>query len=111
MSPETHPEAALAFYREQLAPGSHLVLTHGSEDYGDKGYQAAAAAYAKSTNPIWLRPGAEFATFFGDWELVEPGICWVVQWRPDGTEDNWWDNDPQRSAYLAGVAIRPDSEA
>jgi O-methyltransferase involved in polyketide biosynthesis len=107
MPPESDPGRAMAFYREQLAPGSVLVLSHGSADLSDEQAQQVAANYSKTTNPAYLRRAGEFAEFFGDWPHTDPGVVWTVLWRPDGTDEQWWGDTPARSGYLAGVARKP----
>jgi O-methyltransferase involved in polyketide biosynthesis len=107
MPPETQPEATMAFYRDRLAPGSQLILTHCSEENDDPGYREATGSYQQATDQVNLRNRDEFALFFGDWTVVEPGLCWTVEWRPDGTEDEWWEGAPGRASLLAGVAVKP----
>jgi O-methyltransferase involved in polyketide biosynthesis len=107
MPPETRPERVMARYRDQLAPGSMLVLSHGSAELDNERARQVAANYSKTTNPAFLRGPAEFAEFFGDWPLVDPGVAWTVDWRPDGTETRWWGDKPSRCGYLAGVATAP----
>lgn len=106
MAPELDPERAMRFYRWQLHPGSLLVLTHGARG-DDAGVDAVVANYARTTDPAYLRSAPEFATFFGDWSLADPGIVWAPEWRPDGTEQPWWGDRPERAVYLAGVAEKP----
>jgi O-methyltransferase involved in polyketide biosynthesis len=107
MPPETRPEATMALYRDRLAPGSQLILTHCGEENDDPGYRAATRSYQQATDQVNLRTREEFAVFFGDWTLVEPGLCWTVEWRPAGKEDAWWEGEPARASLLAGVAVKP----
>ncbi|SFQ69365.1 S-adenosyl methyltransferase [Amycolatopsis arida] len=105
--PEREPEKALAYYRDQVRRGSVLVLTHGFDELDERSAREVAANYARTSTRVHLRSRAELTAFFGDWELVEPGVDWVVRWRPDGTEAEWWGDAPARSRYLAGVAVKP----
>lgn len=123
MPPEDRPDVPLAVYRQRLAPGSMLVLTHVPDDPADEGLQAVARAYAGTANPAYLRSDEEFAEFFGGWPLLEPGLVWTGQWRPKAdrsqepwwaedtskTADSrpWWEDQPSRMYYRAGVAIKP----
>jgi Fe-S-cluster formation regulator IscX/YfhJ len=43
--------------------------------------------------------------FFGDLELVEPGLVWLHQW-PDPSAASEFDDDPTRSGEWAGVAVK-----
>jgi hypothetical protein len=107
MRPETNPERAMSFFRKQLAPGSVLVLSHGALDPSNVRAQEVADNYAKTTNSAYMRDEAEVTEFFGDWKLVDPGVVWTVEWRPDGNEEHWWGDSVGLSGYLAGVATRP----
>jgi hypothetical protein len=104
MPPGTRPERAMAFYRDQLPAGSVLVLSHGSAELSNVHAHQVAANYSKTTNPAYLRTPDEFEVFFGDWQQLEPGVTWTVEWRPDGVEEQWWEQKPSRAGYLAGVA-------
>lgn len=105
MPPEREPERAMTFYRDQLAADSLLVLSHGSDALDDSDVKTVVANYRSTTNSAYLRSRSEFAEFFGDFELVEPGLAWVPEWRPDHTAGyDEWGGNPARSRYLAGVA-------
>lgn len=107
MFPDQEPERAMAFYRDRLAPGSVLVLSHISDGMDAQNTRDVVANYAKTTNPAYLRSREEFGQFFEGWQLVDPGVVWAVDWRPDGTEHKWWKDTPARVRYLAGVAVKP----
>ncbi len=104
---EQEPEKVLAYYRDQLAPGSLLVLSHACLDSGD---EQAKEAFGKISDDYrskvavpgssGLRNREQIAEFFGDFELLEPGLVWVPEWRPDAP----FVGDPARSRAVAGVA-------
>jgi len=48
------------------------------------------------------RDRAAVERFFGDWELLEPGLVPVSSWRPDEPVKN-----PEAAYYWAGVARKP----
>lgn len=104
---EQKPETVLAFYRDQLAPGSLLVLSHACLDTGDESAQQAFGQisddYRSRTSmkgDSGLRGRSEIAEFFGDFELLDPGLVWLPQWRPDSP----FVGDPARTRAVAGVA-------
>lgn len=108
MPDETKPEIPLEFYRRRLPPGSLLVLSHGHVDPSDTATIAAVKEFseaykAQATRPIGPRWRDEIEAFFGDFQLVDPGLVWLPQWRPDDPEDEFL-QDPPRSRGLAGVA-------
>ena len=74
----------LAIALEALAPGSYLVLTHICQELlPDKAAAARAKdVYQKAGQPIKARTAAEIRGFFGDFELVEPGLVPKHAWRP-----------------------------
>lgn len=101
------PGPALEYYRNRLAPGSMLVLSHITtqnpvDDDERKAMDYVAAQYESTTNPGLSRTAAEFARFFGDWPLEEPGVVYAPAWRPD--ERTLFADDPPRTHVLAGVA-------
>lgn len=86
---DMNPDAAMAFYREHMAPGSWLVLSQMSDENPADEAEAVAlrqleAVYENTTNPGQLRTREEFSRFFGDLEMVEPGLVWAPAWHPDG---------------------------
>ncbi|PXY21427.1 SAM-dependent methyltransferase [Prauserella muralis] len=108
MPPELKPEQTLAYYRDRLAPGSLLVLSHVSVDEIDEEAQSNLQQIAdnykrQATHLGHWRTREEIAALFGDFELVEPGLVWVSQWRPDKPPVG----DPARLRALCGVARKP----
>jgi hypothetical protein len=105
--PEAHP--AVARLRAALAPGSYLAVSHGASGGFDAGQaEAVQNVYQSTATPGGLRSGPEIADFFGDFELVDPGLVWVSQWRPEPDPiDEGFGGDPRRSGILAGVGRKP----
>jgi hypothetical protein len=82
---EDDPAAITACLREALAPGSYLVLTHVCRELlPDKAAAARAKdVYQKAGQPIQARSTEEIRGFFGDFELVEPGLVPKHAWRQE----------------------------
>jgi O-methyltransferase involved in polyketide biosynthesis len=84
---DDNPDELLAGYRRKLAPGSWIAITHIASDEASEEDQIAvgkfADAYRDTSNPLWVRDKAEIETWFGDWDLVDPGITHLPDWRPD----------------------------
>lgn len=80
-----------ACYREALAPGSVIVLGHGSHDWDDPSMAAAQRAtadgYRGSATPVTLRTRAQLRELLTGLEVVEPGFVDLADWpgSPDGT--------------------------
>jgi hypothetical protein len=81
---EDDPGAITACLRDALAPGSYLVLTHiGEELLPDKAAaRRAMDVYKKASEQILPRGAEQIRGFFGDFELVEPGLVPKHAWRP-----------------------------
>ena len=79
------PAAITACLREALAPGSYLVLTHICQELlPDKAAAARAKdVYQRAGQPIQARGTEEIRGYFGDFELVEPGLVPKHAWRPE----------------------------
>jgi hypothetical protein len=79
------PGQIIAAFRDALAAGSYLALSHGTADFHDQAVaEAGTAVYAKATAPLVLRSHAQVTSLFNGWELVEPGVVQVPLWHPDG---------------------------
>ncbi len=104
------PHGAVARLRDTLAPGSYLVLSHAAEEGFDQAALAnAERVYRNTSGPTGgLRTREQIRAFFGDFDLVDPGLVWLSQWRPEQPSDlDAQDEHPERSAFLAGVARKP----
>jgi O-methyltransferase involved in polyketide biosynthesis len=112
IKPNRRPEESVAFYRDQLVPGSGLVVSHGCGESLSPEQLAAAekvrASYEESaTNAGWFRSRSEIAGFFGDWSIVDPpGLTWTATWT-DGVMPTDFEGDPARAFILSGVAHKP----
>jgi len=104
---EQGPDAALTFFRERLAPGSMLVLSQlTAENPVDEEERQAlddlVEYYESTTNPGQPRTSEEFSRFFGDWDLVEPGLVYAPAWHPE--KGIAFADTPSKSRIIAGVA-------
>jgi O-methyltransferase involved in polyketide biosynthesis len=90
----------IAKYTAELAPGSYLVVSVIQPDEteaADKGL----GVYTSKAAPIYRHPMPDIASFFGELDLVPPGIVNARQWRP-GWESS---TPPRRDNYVVvGVA-------
>jgi hypothetical protein len=77
------PYGVVAKLMEPMAPGSYLVVAHGTNELDRRDLSEATAQYnANSAAVITPRRRDEVARFFDGLELVEPGITPVGVWRP-----------------------------
>jgi hypothetical protein len=90
-----------------LAPGSYLVISHGTAD----GAQEAAAGkeiYRRSGIDMTLRNRQQVETMFAGLDLVEPGLVWLPLWRPESPDDVFRDR-PESSAMYAAVGRKVEA--
>ena len=83
---EGDPRGILARYAALLAPGSWLVVSHGSADT-TPAVTTMERLYERTTTPLQMRSLEEIEVLLGDVELVEPGIEFLPAWRPDHPDD------------------------
>lgn len=95
----------LARYRDAVVPGSYLALSHGTHETDPEREERAKALYARSANPLTVRTREEITALFDGFDLVEPGVVWLPQWRPDSPGDV--DGRPERFLALAGAGRKP----
>jgi S-adenosyl methyltransferase len=99
------PGRILAGLREPLAPGSYLAISHACRDSIAGTASAREAAYnsrvsARST----FRTREQIARLFDGFTLVDPGLVWLPEWRPDSPDDV--SEDPSALWGVAGVGKR-----
>ena len=82
------PAAIAARFRETLAPGSYLAISSlrmpGPEhpEEAEKARAVQELFNATLGTGLW-REDEEILAWFGDWELLEPGLVPLPEWRPD----------------------------
>jgi hypothetical protein len=84
VSEEDDPDAITAVLRDSLAPGSYLVISHICEELlpDMASAQRAMKIYEQASERILPRRAERIRGFFGDFELVEPGLVAKHAWRP-----------------------------
>jgi O-methyltransferase involved in polyketide biosynthesis len=79
-------DAAVAAFRERMAPGSYLVISAGHANERNIPVQDQVQAAYGSDAVLTGRTTAEFAALFGDFELVPPGIVPIAEWPAELTD-------------------------
>lgn len=100
---EDDPYEAVAQLRDALAPGSLLVVTHASYEgipLPPERAEGAVDVYKDIRNPLIMRSRDEIARFFEGYDMVEPGLVPMPEWRPDTALE---DEDPYAYSGFAGV--------
>ena len=81
---EAEPHKIIAEYRDHLAPGSYLAISHGTREEDPAGEVGQAeGVYRLASAQLHVRPLPEVLRFFDGFELVEPGLTWIADWRPE----------------------------
>lgn len=100
---DARPADIIARYRDAIAGGSYLALSHGISDPNSTDEQEGVRdLYRRTPTPIFTRTPAEITAMLAGFELVEPGLVPVHDWRPD--TDN---EDHREQPILAAVARKP----
>ncbi|MGH4009736.1 MAG: SAM-dependent methyltransferase [Pseudonocardiaceae bacterium] len=100
------PVGILARYRDRLAPGSYLALSHGTADGNVAGRTEAVQFYQNTPEPLYLRSHEEVLRLFTGLELVEPGLVGCAFWRPSGPGDTS-DSAEMNTILYGGVGRKP----
>lgn len=101
VGPDEGVPRLLRKYRDAVMPGSYLALSHVTADgLGDR-TQSAADLYKDTQNPVYTRDRQEFTALFDGLELVDPGVVYTAQWRPESEEEA---AAAERSQAYAGLA-------
>ncbi|WP_326819568.1 SAM-dependent methyltransferase [Streptosporangium sp. NBC_01756] len=111
ISDEDDPQGFVAAYRDAMAPGSHLVISHVGSDAAPERTARISEFYQQANAPFCPRTGEEIARFFGDFELIPPGLAngrkeenvWPFT---DPASEMFVDEEMARMGYV-GVARKP----
>ncbi|MGA8116684.1 MAG: SAM-dependent methyltransferase [Actinocatenispora sp.] len=101
---EDRPADLVATYRDRLAPGSLLALSHITVDDADDELRAEVdrlvGAYRAANENVYVRTHAEMLSWFDGMRLVEPGFVLLPDWRGD---DQGEQRSPARVLGYGGV--------
>lgn len=101
---EQDPEGIVRVLREALPPGSALALCHASLDGRPDQADAHQDLYQKTPTPLTMRSMERIAGLFDGFELVEPGVVYLPQWRPE--QHAAVGPHPERMVGVVGVGRR-----
>lgn len=93
---EDDPAGLIARYRDALAPGSMLLITHVL----DSPEIMQVKKIYKTSSGVHPRSREDIARLFHGWDLIDPGLVPLHQWRPEGGELS-------AEFLLGGAAILP----
>jgi hypothetical protein len=109
--PAAQADVTVAAFRERMAPGSYLVISTGHDNERNIPVRnKVQAAYGRNMT-LTGRTSAEVAAYFGDFDLVPPGLVPLTDWPldvPDGPHSPLQPaSTPAAAAVLAGIGRKP----
>lgn len=108
VGPADRPAELVAAYRERLAPGSQLAISHLADEHAppEQREQVATlvAAYQQAGEQVFARTREEIGSWFDGMELLKPGVTFLPDWRPDSSTEA---HDPARLLGYGAVARQP----
>src|ERR1017187_2449301 len=73
---------------DALAPGSYLVISHAHRDEQPSLATSFETVYnSRVTAQLVMRSRDEITRLCDGFTLLEPGLVWIPQWRPDSPDD------------------------
>jgi len=87
------PAGIVSRYRDALMPGSYLALSHACRHHLEDFAVEHEQIYRRAGMTIRVRSLEEIAALFDGFQLVEPGLVPLPQWRPEA-ESTWSDERP-----------------
>ncbi|MEJ8281450.1 SAM-dependent methyltransferase [Pseudonocardia spirodelae] len=96
------PAGIVRGYAGATAPGSHVVVSHASDEGGHTAASRAQNVYNRDRSPnrMRMRDTEEVTALLGDLQPVDPGVVRIPLWRPECPVGP----DAQRYPGLAVVA-------
>jgi len=104
LPPDSDPSGVFARYRDAVAPGSHLALTHLTDDFTTVQGDEIVETMKSTQNNVFPRTREQVLDLFGDFTLVEPGLVTTSQWRPEPAVNLAF--NPEEDGLYAGVAVK-----
>ena len=95
------PWRIVATLRDALAPGSYLLVGHATTENRPDVANLETAYKRKVAAEGAARSRADIARFFDGFDLIDPGLVWMPEWRPDSPQDV--PQDPEKFLALVGV--------
>ena len=102
---EDDPAAIVAAYRDAMASGSYLVVSHASQDGQPERAGEHEDLYRQTANPMTMRTSSQVRGLMAGFDVVEPGVVFLPLWRPASLDDV--DDRPERFSGLAVVGRKP----
>jgi O-methyltransferase involved in polyketide biosynthesis len=80
LTDEENPARIVDAFRERMAPGSYLVLSHACFGENPGGAERGAGGWRNATSRMTIRSRETIRSFFAGLELAGPGLVTVQEW-------------------------------
>lgn len=100
---EDDPHRIVARLRDELVPGSYLVVAHITDESRPEHWARLSAMSRQVGTPVTPRSRVQIEQFFDGFKLVDPGVVWGPQWHPENPETV---EQPELSNNLVGVGMK-----
>jgi S-adenosyl methyltransferase len=101
------PHRIIAEYRDRLAPGSCLAISHGASATAEEDptgvVDSFTSVYRQASAQLHVRSLPEIRRLFEGFDLIDPGVVWMNEWRPDPAVPP----AGQATSLRAGVGRKP----
>jgi hypothetical protein len=94
------PAEIVREYLDATVPGSYLALSHASLEGEAERAEEATEQFRSRVTDFSMRTRGEIGELLGGVDLVEPGVVYLTEWRPEAGEE---DPDPKRMSTFAAV--------
>jgi SAM-dependent methyltransferase len=102
---EDDPKALVARLFQAVAPGSLVIISHASQDGQRELAETHQRLYARTPTPMTMRSRDQILGLFGGFQLVEPGVVPIQEWRPGSPAEVI--DISKRMVGFAGVGLKP----
>lgn len=80
---EDQPQKIIGEFRDVMAPGSYLVLSHVHHEEDASTTSEVSSVYAHSSASVVFRTSEQITALFGGFELIDPGVVPLPEWHPE----------------------------
>jgi hypothetical protein len=94
------PAEIVREYLDATVPGSYLALSHASLEGEAERAEEATEQFRSRVTDFSMRTRGEIGELLGGVDLVEPGVVYLTEWRPEAGDE---DPDPKRMSTFAAV--------
>ena len=95
------PEKLIGEFLAAVAPGSYLVISHVHIAHPQAKSEQVRDLYRNTTDPLTYRSREQILDLLRGWELIEPGLVWLPEWRPDWPDEVG--DDPSASSFVGAL--------